>query len=156
MKEIIIHPEFNPFDFENDFAILKLVKLVTISRKADIINLPSETLSNLCGHSVHLFGWGKNENDSISSKLKSIEMEVLTNLDCQNTFEVSRRRISALTKNHICALRKQKGTATCYGDAGGTFCKLHFHDKRFNFIIIIFLKEDLFMKKATKNISSEF
>ncbi len=119
VKEIIIHPKFNESTFEYDFAILRLVNSVTISKKAAIISLPNENLTDLSSKAVILFGWGLNENNETSSKLKSIEMEVLTNLVCQSSFEISKVRISILTNNHICALRKHKGSGTCNGDSGG-------------------------------------
>ena len=119
VKEIIIHPEFNPLDFENDFAILKLDKLVTISRKADIINLPSETLSYLSGHTAQLFGWGLNENETASSTLKEITMEILSNQVCKNSFMLGKTKLSSLTTNHICGLSLKNDSATCSGDSGG-------------------------------------
>jgi secreted trypsin-like serine protease len=119
VKEIIIHPEFNLDSFENDFALLKLVKLVTISKKASVINLSNKSLLDLVGKTYTLFGWGLNENDTVSSEIRSVEMEVMTNLLCENSFDQSKVKYKSLTSNHMCALRTKKGSATCTGDSGG-------------------------------------
>ncbi len=121
VKEIILHPNYNESTFEYDFAILKLVIPVTISEKVAIISLIDESQPDLNAKTVILFGWGLNEKDMISSKLKSIEMEVFSNLVCKNSFKTSKINVT-LSNNHICALTKNDGSATCRGDSGGINC----------------------------------
>jgi hypothetical protein len=118
VEEIIIHPEFDLSNFESDFAIIKLVKQATLSEKVAVINLPNENMTDLTGKMSILFGWGQGKNESYSVRLKTINMEVMTNLICSNFFDVSKINVT-LTKNHICALRRRKGSATCRGDSGG-------------------------------------
>jgi secreted trypsin-like serine protease len=121
LKNVIIHEQFNYLTFEHDFAILKLEKPVKVTSKVTTVWLPSETTDvlQLTGKNGTVYGWGLNENDTQLPILKEINMEILSNNVCQNTFELGKAVISNLTDNQICALSKTKGSATCFGDSGG-------------------------------------
>lgn len=122
VQEIIIHEDFNQANFEYDFAILKLHKPVTISSKVDLVSLPSVNMNKLVGENATVFGWGLNENDTTSSTLREIPMEILSIQVCKNSFLLGRTKLPTLTSNHICGLSQKNDSATCSGDSGGEQC----------------------------------
>lgn len=119
VKEIIIHKNFDVKSFENDLALIILIKPVTFSKKVGLIKLPNENMTDLRGEIATVLGWGLNEHQKVASSLQEIKMEILSERVCLNTFALSRTKINGLTSNHICALSEKSDSATCKGDSGG-------------------------------------
>ena len=59
-SELIIHPDYNPDERENDFGILKLATPVTFSDSVSPICLPSAT-TNYDNNMATVAGWGITE-----------------------------------------------------------------------------------------------
>lgn len=57
----MIHPNYDFFHSDFDFALLKLSKGVTISPKVGVICLPSEKFESHDGSNLTVTGWGKTD-----------------------------------------------------------------------------------------------
>ncbi|XP_050677519.1 brachyurin-like [Leptidea sinapis] len=114
-SEVHIHPDFQPDNFTNDLALLKLTNTIQLTDTIMTVRLPYLSIStfNFAGAAGTLSGWGiaGPTVTFVSPTLRSKTMTVITDQLCNSTF------FSELPPNTVCALAQFSGT--CKGDNGG-------------------------------------
>ncbi|KYN02208.1 Venom protease, partial [Cyphomyrmex costatus] len=112
------HPQYNANTLENDVAIVKTTRTVTLTDLRYPISLPFK-LENDCieGENVLITGWGTTSYGGNSSPhLLYAVVPVVSLDDCKAAYAQYQQDID---NRNICAGYKQGGTDTCQGDSGG-------------------------------------
>ena len=81
VEDVIVHPEFNPFNFENDIAILRLSEPVQFSQDLFPICLPApvidDQITDYSGESALITGWGCETEGCEISNVPSVLQETV-------------------------------------------------------------------------------
>nr|XP_020477488.1 mannan-binding lectin serine protease 1 isoform X2 [Monopterus albus] len=149
VEEIFLHPDFQPNNYNNDIALLKLKDRVELNKVIRPVCLPPAQntddpptpLPNSLGI---IAGWGiSNPNSSMSSShgdpptltsdpaatadlgvtsdlLQYVKLPVVPQDECQASY-TSRSVNYNITNNMFCAGFFEGGRDTCLGDSGGAF-----------------------------------
>jgi len=109
----IVHPRWSSLLLQNDVAVV-IVSNVALSAEIQVIALAPSTAGSFAGQTARLTGWGRTSDASntIATELKQVNLQVITNEVCRNTFGIR------LQPQHICT----SGAGTvggCNGDSGG-------------------------------------
>ncbi|KAG7383527.1 hypothetical protein PHYBOEH_009874 [Phytophthora boehmeriae] len=103
------HPQYHKRKHLYDIGLLKLVKPST----HDLATLCSEDGSdNEVGTIATIIGWGKTENRTQSGTLLGVNVEIISNAQCNKRYD------NRITEGMICA-GKGDGKDSCKGDSGG-------------------------------------
>ncbi|XP_030043994.1 serine protease 55 [Microcaecilia unicolor] len=120
VKEIIIHPWYGIWYFDQDIALLLLATPIQFNvLKTPICLPPAGNLTYDDWHKCYVVGWGTlNHNQNESHKyLRKEEMVLIKFKTCQDWYYT-------LTLNMICAGYEEGGRGSCQGDSGGPLvCK---------------------------------
>ncbi|CAG0884899.1 unnamed protein product [Darwinula stevensoni] len=111
VSKIILHGDFNLFNYDSDIALLKLTEPVQLTNRVQLICLPSHQFqlsdANLKnGNLGWVAGWGSNANNSVSDELTEINIPVVLNRKCHletTDFTGDNRTSITLTTNVFCA-----------------------------------------------------
>ncbi|KAH8402220.1 hypothetical protein KR009_010466 [Drosophila setifemur] len=144
IKEIIMHPEFDPQSLYNDVALLLLDEPIPLSPHIQPLCLPPpetpELIEQLQVSTCFATGWGTKEanSDKLEHVLKRIELPYVEHDECQamlrNTRLESRFR---LRPSFLCA-GGDSGKDTCKGDGGSPlFCTMPGQTDRFQLVGIV-------------------
>nr|XP_020515672.2 mannan-binding lectin serine protease 1 [Labrus bergylta] len=135
VKLLLLHPDFQPNNYNNDIALLKLTERVEFTELIRPVCLPPlhnkgdppAPLPNSLGV---VAGWGiSNDNTSSSSGappsltsdvLQFVKLPVVSQDECQASY-ASRSISYNITDNMFCAGFFEGGRDTCLGDSGGAF-----------------------------------
>lgn len=135
VERVILHPHFNPRNYNNDIALVKLSQPVPLGRLAMPVCLPPPGQNDSLPqpHTLGLVaGWGiSNPNvsmdDAVASDpaeasdiLQYVKLPVVDQEECRNSY-ASRFRQYNITENMFCAGFYEGGRDTCLGDSGGAF-----------------------------------
>ncbi|XP_070849286.1 trypsin-like [Chaetodon trifascialis] len=112
VDEIICHPEYNSFTFDNDICLLKLSAPVNFTDYVFPVCLASENSTFHTGTSSWITGWGATGNGSFPNILQEVNVPVVGNNECNCSY-------SGITENMICAGFTDGGKDSCQGDSGG-------------------------------------
>jgi secreted trypsin-like serine protease len=131
ISQIYIHPNYVSDEFDNDVALLELVRNVD----APVIQLADAQLTdqladaNAIAKSIGWggrLGYGPNRGDGPTGNfpdiLQEVELPLLTNNQCRQIFADSRRLSvteTGVTEQMICAAIDMGGKSACQGDSGG-------------------------------------
>ncbi|XP_029944180.1 serine protease 27-like [Salarias fasciatus] len=115
LDEIICHPAYNSFTFENDICLLKLSTPVTFSDSIQPICLPTKGSTFHTGLSSWVTGFGTIDNGNLAEVLQEVNVPIVGNTRCQCYL----RDFSEITENMVCAGREAGGKDSCQGDSGG-------------------------------------
>ncbi|XP_062393862.1 mucin-17-like isoform X4 [Sardina pilchardus] len=119
VSQIINHPSFNTFTFDNDIALLHLSAPVTFTDYIRPVCLAASGSVFLNGVDSWVTGWG---NTAVGvplpspKTLKEVEVPVVENTPCQSLYQVVPFTI---TDNMMCAGEPAEGRDSCEGDSGG-------------------------------------
>ncbi|XP_018587603.1 mannan-binding lectin serine protease 1 isoform X1 [Scleropages formosus] len=135
VESLVLHPQFDPRNYNNDIALVKLSEKVPMSPLVLPVCLPSPdpNRSSLQPNTLGLVaGWGiSNPNVSMDNAL-SLDLDVVTDVlqyvklpvvaqeECQSSY-TSRSGKYNITDNMFCAGFFEGGRDTCLGDSGGAF-----------------------------------
>ncbi|XP_017048717.1 serine protease 1 [Drosophila ficusphila] len=115
-SSIIIHSGWNSANLRNDISLLK-IPAVSYSTKIQPVTLPSvaSSYSTYAGETAVASGWGRtsDSSSSVASNLQYVDLTVITNTVCANTYGSS-----IVTASNIC-VSTTNGRSTCNGDSGG-------------------------------------
>ena len=124
-KHVSIHPEFNPLNLQNDFALIHMAENFILSPAVDTICLPDraqEENSQYLKENCFATGWGKDKfgkEGNYQVILKQVKMDMVNHGQCQNLLRTTRLgQLFRLDKSFVCA-GGESGKDTCKGDGGG-------------------------------------
>lgn len=138
VETIILHPEFDPNNYNNDIALVKLSQDVVLTELVRPVCLPAPWVKgqsrtpepNTLGV---VAGWGINMPNSsaldngitfdlgvVSEVLQYVKLPVVAQDECQASY-ASRSSSYNITENMFCAGFYEGGRDTCLGDSGGGF-----------------------------------
>jgi len=113
VAEIINHPNYDTHTVDNDYAILRLAKPVSFTKKVSPACLPDDFTSTYEGTLATTTGWGSLGNgEPYPNVLQEVDVTVMTNAKCQSAYQGG-----TITKNMLCA--SAPGKDSCQGDSGG-------------------------------------
>ncbi|XP_040570649.1 phenoloxidase-activating factor 2 [Lepeophtheirus salmonis] len=131
VEDVKIHPQFNPKNLKNDFALLFMEEDFKLAPHVDTICLPD----NLAGidsydqNDCFATGWGKDKFGKLGEYqviMKQVQMDMVNSNECEN--KLRRTRLGEdfkLDESFVCA-GGEKDRDTCKGDGGGPLvCPLH-------------------------------
>jgi len=124
-KDIRIHPEFNPRNLANDFALIFLEQDFDLDFHIDTVCLPEpnreESNKKNTNGPCYATGWGKDRfgaEGEYQVVLKEVDLNIVESGQCQDLFRSTRLgQKFRLDKSFICA--GGEGKDTCKGDGGG-------------------------------------
>ncbi|XP_012288932.1 trypsin 3A1 [Orussus abietinus] len=116
VKTIYSHERFNPYDFNNDIAVMELETPVQLSSTVQTLCLPDNQYVDYTGRMATAVGWGRTEEDGIlSSQLLKVDVPILSQEECDRSGYAEHR----VTENMFCAGYLDGGRDACRGDSGG-------------------------------------
>ncbi|CRL07282.1 CLUMA_CG020261, isoform A [Clunio marinus] len=120
IEEKLPHPNYDPFasNQHNDIALLRLIQNVPFSIYVRPICLPVDSSirnKDFVKQTLSVAGWGKTEKVSASNLKLKVNVDGVSNDDCQRVYSSENRQI---VDSQVCAGGK-KGFDSCRGDSGG-------------------------------------
>uniref|UniRef100_A0A8D3D839 ST14 transmembrane serine protease matriptase a n=1 Tax=Scophthalmus maximus TaxID=52904 RepID=A0A8D3D839_SCOMX len=114
LKQIIPHPNYNAFTFDNDIALMELDSPVTYSDYIRPICLPSPQHDFPNGNTVWITGWGATrEGGFAATVLQKAQVRIINHSVCDKLMG------GQLTSRMLCAGVLSGGVDACQGDSGG-------------------------------------
>uniref|UniRef100_A0A8C7IKF8 ST14 transmembrane serine protease matriptase a n=1 Tax=Oncorhynchus kisutch TaxID=8019 RepID=A0A8C7IKF8_ONCKI len=114
LRQVISHPYYNAYTFDNDIALMELDSPVTFSDYIRPICLPSPQHTFPQGNSVWITGWGATrEGGSGASILQKAQVRIINSTVC------NRLMGGQITSRMTCAGVLTGGVDACQGDSGG-------------------------------------
>ncbi|XP_051966147.1 mannan-binding lectin serine protease 1-like [Xyrauchen texanus] len=136
VERVILHPQFDPQNYNNDIALVKLSQEVALSELVRPVCLPKPGIG---GQDVMPYtlgvvaGWGINtanasastsgmtsDSGAVSELLQYVKLPVVPQDECKASY-ASRSVNYNITSNMFCAGFYEGGRDTCLGDSGGAF-----------------------------------
>lgn len=114
IKQIIPHPYYNHYTFDNDIALMELDRPITYSDYIKPICLPSPQHVFETGSTVWITGWGATREGGFAAKVLQKAQVRMINYDTCN-----RLMSDQLTSRMLCAGVLSGGVDACQGDSGG-------------------------------------
>ncbi|CAG7647062.1 unnamed protein product [Allacma fusca] len=119
VEEIIMHPEYNRRTIDNDVALLKLKKEVTLSQDSVFqpVCIPASDGPTFESYNATVAGWGATSaGGSQSTVLRKVDVPIMSNIDCNTKTNYGGK----ITDNMLCAgYLETGGKDSCQGDSGG-------------------------------------
>ncbi|KAK2846663.1 hypothetical protein Q5P01_009662 [Channa striata] len=114
LKQIIPHPNYNSYTFDNDIALMELESPVTYSEYIKPICLPASSHDFPAGNSVWITGWGATrEGGSAATVLQKAQVRIINSTVCNSLMA------GQITSRMLCAGVLTGGIDACQGDSGG-------------------------------------
>ncbi|KAK7156732.1 hypothetical protein R3I94_006693 [Phoxinus phoxinus] len=147
VERVILHPQFDPQNYNNDIALVKLSQEVVLSALLRPVCLPKPGVE---GHVLMplpntlgiVAGWGINtannsastsglssDSSAVSELLQYVKLPVVPQDECKASY-ASRSVNYNITSNMFCAGFYEGGQDTCLGDSGGAFVTQDSHSGR--------------------------
>ncbi|KAK2876893.1 hypothetical protein Q8A67_020989 [Cirrhinus molitorella] len=123
IQSIIPHPDYDPYHFLNDIALLRLSEPVSFTNYISPICLAANDSVFLDGTTCWATGWGETGFVGSSGALQEVKMTVVENTDCNCMFQDITFWDITITPTMMCA-GGESGKGACFGDSGGPLqCK---------------------------------
>ncbi|XP_040570521.1 phenoloxidase-activating factor 2 [Lepeophtheirus salmonis] len=131
VEDVKIHPQFNPKNLKNDFALLFMEEDFKLAPHIDTICLPDnlDGIGSYDKNDCFATGWGKDKFGKLGEYqviMKQVQMDMVNSNECEN--KLRRTRLGEdfkLDRSFVCA-GGEKDRDTCKGDGGGPLvCPLH-------------------------------
>lgn len=121
VSQIIVHPSWNPANFDNDIALLQLTTPISIGGSGQgataIIPLVPASVGSLSTANTLVSGWGNTSTvgSAYPADLYKVVLPVIDNSICNNASHYN----GSITNNMLCAGYDVGGYDSCQGDSGG-------------------------------------
>jgi len=123
VDDILIHPQYNPINFENDLA---LIKLATPSHNPPINVLAPFSTQDYAGKVAIALGWGTTSDTPLiyPQELQQVDLPIIDNSRCAVTMGGNidtddPEDTGDITTDMLCAGDGLGRKDTCFGDSGG-------------------------------------
>ncbi|CAB1452853.1 unnamed protein product [Pleuronectes platessa] len=114
LKQVISHPNYNEYTFDNDIALMELASPVTYSDYIKPICLPSPQHDFQVGNTVWITGWGATREGGFAAPvLQKAQVRMINHTVCDVLMK------GQLTSRMLCAGILTGGVDACQGDSGG-------------------------------------
>lgn len=131
VRDILIHPEFQPSSLVNDIALLRLESPVDAQQMPHVapacLASQADLASASAGQRCWVAGWGKDAfgtSGAFQSVLRKVDLPVVGRQECENAlrYQTKLGRFFRLHASAICA-GGERGKDACEGDGGaGLYC----------------------------------
>ncbi|XP_065798385.1 mannan-binding lectin serine protease 1 isoform X2 [Muntiacus reevesi] len=119
VKQVFLHPLYNPKTYENDVALVELSRGPVLNDFVMPICLPQGPPEE--GAMVIVSGWGKQFLQRFPETLMEIEIPIVDYHICREAYAPLKKKV---TRDMICAGEKEGGRDACAGDSGGPMVTL--------------------------------
>ncbi|XP_053306198.1 complement C1r subcomponent [Spea bombifrons] len=117
-----VHPDYNPKNFDNDIALVRLRYPVVMNQNVAPICLPEPGKDFIYADSRkgYVSGYGETENQTISTNLRYVAVPMVGRHRCQAYLDKHKKENpdNVFTENMFCAGYPEGGDS-CQGDSGG-------------------------------------
>lgn len=114
LKQIIPHPNYNAYTFDNDIALMELDSPVIFSDYIRPICMPAAQHDFPTGNTVWITGWGATrEGGFAATVLQKAQVRIINHSVCNDLMG------GQLTSRMLCAGVLTGGVDACQGDSGG-------------------------------------
>ncbi|XP_014478380.1 PREDICTED: trypsin-3-like isoform X2 [Dinoponera quadriceps] len=121
VSRVVLHPEYNSQNLQNDIAVLTLSSAAPIATSPNINTACLPSAAPAAGTRCWVSGWGKDAfgpNGRYQSILKEVDVPVRSQADCQTALRSTRLgQFFILDNSFICA-GGESGKDACTGDGG--------------------------------------
>ncbi|XP_041779186.1 brachyurin-like [Anopheles merus] len=115
---IIIHPNYNPSNLNNDIGLIRLNEPMPLGGNIQVVALPEANLSEtFLNREATVSGFGRTSDASgaISPNLNFVHLNIISNIQCMGTYGSA-----TIIDSTVCAVgRDAPNQGTCNGDSGG-------------------------------------
>ncbi|KAH1011598.1 brachyurin [Dendroctonus ponderosae] len=110
----IVHAQWDRANLQFDIALLRGASIPVGSAGISAVSLAPATSGTFAGSTAVLSGWGRTSDASntIASELKTVQLPILTNAVCGNTY-------GTMITNQIICTSGAGNRGACNGDSGG-------------------------------------
>ncbi|KAM6973022.1 ST14 transmembrane serine protease matriptase a [Aplochiton taeniatus] len=114
LRQIISHPYYNAYTFDNDIALMELESPLTFTDFIRPVCLPAPQHDFPVGDSVWISGWGATrEGGTGAIVLQKAEVRIINGTVCNELMS------GQITSRMLCAGVLKGGVDACQGDSGG-------------------------------------
>ncbi|ERL93372.1 brachyurin [Dendroctonus ponderosae] len=110
----VVHADWNRNTLQYDIALLRAAGIPVGAAGISAVALAPASSGTFAGSTAVLSGWGRTSDlsNSIADELNTVQLQILSNAVCQNTFG------SSIADQHICTSGSGR-VGACNGDSGG-------------------------------------
>mmetsp|Transcript_32290 Transcript_32290/g.67897 ORF Transcript_32290/g.67897 Transcript_32290/m.67897 type:complete len:339 (+) Transcript_32290:117-1133(+) len=112
----IMHPQYNSRTTDNDFMLVILDRDATLNDDVGLVTINDKASTPRVDDRVTVMGWGET-GSGLSDVLMEVDVNVISNGECNTSKDASSTYEGAITANMLCA--KADGQDSCQGDSGG-------------------------------------
>ena len=119
VKEAVPHPDYDYDTTDNDFMLIFLDDSAASNK---FVQLNADDATPSIGAPVTVMGWGDvdaSDELELSSELMEVEVNVITNDECEQSEGDYGSYKDLISGNSLCAREEGGGEDSCQGDSGG-------------------------------------
>eukprot|EP00984_Skeletonema_dohrnii_P027507 scaffold17065_cov85-Skeletonema_dohrnii-CCMP3373.AAC.3 len=121
VRQALPHPNYDSVTTDNDFMLIFLNEAA--SDTINIVKLNTDAATPDIGSAVTVMGWGDidptDDGQVFSSELMEVEVNTISNEECDDSSGNSGSYQDSITSNMLCAREEGGGEDSCQGDSGG-------------------------------------
>ncbi|XP_049692546.2 trypsin, alkaline C isoform X2 [Helicoverpa armigera] len=118
VQQIINHPNYNHAIFDNDFAILRSVTVISFNNNVRAVSIAGANYNLPDNQAVWTAGWGRiSENGPTSEQLRHVQVFTINQAICRSRYAAA---FTTITDNMLCSgILDVGGRDQCSQDSGG-------------------------------------